>query len=199
MTRSGEPDAAGRTPAADLAELARRIGTAPPGSAGDAEERLCRELAPRIRLYGLRHLRDQELAQELVQQVLAVVLVGLRAGTVRQPEQVVSFVFGTCRRMVQDLRRSERRRGEALQQFAWLRAASTAPTEPAVDRERLDDCLARLPERERAVVGLTFYVQRSADEIGRELRLTAGNVRVIRHRALARLRDCLGGEPGGAK
>jgi RNA polymerase sigma-70 factor (ECF subfamily) len=41
------------------------------------------------------------------------------------------------------------------------------------------------------VVALSFYAERDADAIGAELRMSPGNVRVVRHRALARLRSCL--------
>jgi RNA polymerase sigma-70 factor (ECF subfamily) len=44
------------------------------------------------------------------------------------------------------------------------------------------------------VVLATFLEDRDADEIGSTLSLTAGNVRVIRHRALARLQVCVEGE-----
>jgi RNA polymerase sigma-70 factor (ECF subfamily) len=52
----------------------------------------------------------------------------------------------------------------------------------------------RLAERERAVVVLSFYSERGSDDIAAELGLSAGNVRVVRHRALARLRGCMGVE-----
>jgi RNA polymerase sigma-70 factor (ECF subfamily) len=43
---------------------------------------------------------------------------------------------------------------------------------------------------------MTFYEDRQADEVAKLLGLSAGNVRVIRHRAIGRLRDCVTG--GGA-
>ena len=42
----------------DDAELARRIAAAEPGRDASAEAELCRRFAPRVRLYGLRHLRS---------------------------------------------------------------------------------------------------------------------------------------------
>ncbi len=66
---------------------------------------------------------------------------------------------------------------------------------PRVDRIRLEGCLGGLEPRERVVVTMTFAEDRTAEEISEALSLTAGNVRVIRHRALARLRSCVeGGE-----
>jgi RNA polymerase sigma-70 factor (ECF subfamily) len=66
-----------------------------------------------------------------------------------------------------------------------------------IDEERLRGCLGVLPERERAVLVMTFYDDRSEDAVAAELGLKAGNVRVIRHRGLERLRGCMeaaGGE-----
>ena len=40
---------------------------------------------------------------------------------------------------------------------------------------------------------LTFYAEQNSVEIGRELAMNAENVRAIRHRALASLRDCVKG------
>jgi DNA-directed RNA polymerase specialized sigma24 family protein len=44
---------------------------------------------------------------------------------------------------------------------------------------------------------LTYYAERDAPRIAVELGVSPGAVRVIRHRAMARLRDCvLGGARG---
>jgi len=64
-------------------DLARRAGR--PGRDAAAEGELCRRFAPRIRLYGLKHLRDEERARDLVQSVLLVVLEAVRAGRVDEP------------------------------------------------------------------------------------------------------------------
>ena len=55
------------------------------------------------------------------------------------------------------------------------------------------DCLRRLAERERSVIVLSFYEERTAADVASMLGTTAGNVRVIRHRGLARLRSCVDG------
>jgi DNA-directed RNA polymerase specialized sigma24 family protein len=84
------------------AELARQIGS---GNDREAEAELFHRMAPRIRLYGLRHLRDEHAAQDLTQQVLITTLQALRAGRLREPEKLASFILGTCRMTVLDLRR----------------------------------------------------------------------------------------------
>src|SRR5206468_454922 len=78
------------------ADLARRIGT---GDA-DAETEVCRRMGPRIRLYGLRHLRSAAAADDLVQQVLLKMIEALRAGRLRESDKLAPFVLGTCRMTV---------------------------------------------------------------------------------------------------
>ena len=68
------------------AELARRITAGAAAGASDAEAELYVRLAPRVRLYGLRHLRDEEAAADLAQQVLLMTIERLRDGKIRDPE-----------------------------------------------------------------------------------------------------------------
>lgn len=158
--------------------------------AAGAEEELCRRLGPRVRLYGLRHLRDEQAAADLTQQVLLAMLESLRAGRVREPEKLASFVLGTCRLMVLDLRRGARRREHLLGEYA--RTLQPLPAMEPLDTARLQYCLQRLGERERTVVMLTYYEEQDRAALAESLGLSAANSRVIRHRALQRLRECMG-------
>jgi RNA polymerase sigma-70 factor (ECF subfamily) len=177
----------------DDAALVRRIAAAPDGGDAAAESELYRRLAPRVRLYGLKHLRDAQAAADLVQQVLMLTLERLRAGKLRDAERLVSFVFGTCRMMVLELRRTSFRRERLLDLYAGDVPMADPAASPRLDHARLAGCLERLPERERSVLVMTFYDDQPAREVGAALGLTEGNVRVIRHRALERLRDCVTG------
>jgi RNA polymerase sigma-70 factor (ECF subfamily) len=169
-------------------ELARRLAD------GDreAEAELFRRLAPRVRLYGLRHLRDPAASDDLVQDILLMTFDGLRAGKVREPERLASYVLGTCRRVVAGWRRGAQRRERLLERHGRQLVPSVEAEEP-LDLDRLARCMTALAERERTVVVLSFYAERDADAIGAELGLSAGNVRVVRHRALGRLRACMEG------
>jgi RNA polymerase sigma-70 factor (ECF subfamily) len=177
----------------DDAALVRRIAAAPGGGDTAAETELYRRLAPRVRLYGLKHLRDAQAAADLVQQVLMLTLERLRAGKLRDAERLVSFVFGTCRMMVLELRRTSARRERLLDLYAGDVPMADPASSPRLDHARLVGCLERLPERERSVLVMTFYDDQPAKEVGTALGLTEGNVRVIRHRGLERLRDCVTG------
>jgi RNA polymerase sigma-70 factor, ECF subfamily len=175
------------------AALASRIAAAGSRIDSAAETELYRRLAPRVRLYGLRHLRDRHAAHDLMQQVLLMTLERLRAGKLREPERIASFVLGMCRMVVLEIRRGTWRRETLLETYGDTPEAVDAPEPVMLDADKLATCLQALAERERTVVVLTFFGDKPGDEVARELALSTGNVRVIRHRALSRLRACMEG------
>ena len=168
------------------AELARRV------TAGDrdAEGALCERLVPRVRAYGLRHLRDDAAAADLAQHVAVVVIEALRAGKVEDPERLAAFVSGACRNTVLAWKRGERTKHTLLERFGAT-FPSFAPAADPIDRDKLARCLARLESRDVTIVVLTYFDERTSLEIARELETTEGNVRVARHRALAKLHECI--------
>jgi RNA polymerase sigma-70 factor (ECF subfamily) len=171
------------------ADLARQIGA---GSEPEAEAELFRRMAPRIRLYGLRHMRDAHAADDLTQQVLITTLEALRARRLREPEKLASFVLGTCRMTVLDLRRGAQRKQRLLEQFGSdLLPGAQAPA-PRLDHDHLARCLQNLKERERTVIVMTFYDDEAGSDVAGFLGISEANVRVIRHRAIHELRDCMG-------
>ena len=173
----------------DNSNLAARIAS---GNEPEAEAELCRQMAPRIRRYGLRHLRDQHAAEDLMQQVLIVVLQALRTGRLRESDKVESFVLGTCRMTVVDQRRNAHRRAKLLERFGVEMLVPAPSAMPSVDRQQLTKCVQSLKERERAVVTMSFYDEQTGADVARFLGVSEANVRVIRHRAIHLLRDCMG-------
>jgi RNA polymerase sigma-70 factor, ECF subfamily len=173
------------------ADLARAVAARAPGSAEAAEGELYRRFAPRVRLYGLRHLRDEEAARDLVQQVMLLTIEKLRGGSVRDRDQIASFVLGVSRTMVKDLKRLEWRRERLRNAFMAPDLVEAPASDATLDVDRLEGCLARLAERERMVILLTFYAEKTASDVGKELGVKEGHVRVIRHRAIEHLRMCM--------
>jgi RNA polymerase sigma-70 factor, ECF subfamily len=53
-------------------------------------------------------------------------------------------------------------------------------------------CVENLNERERSVVVMTFYNEQTSADVASFLDVSEANVRVIRHRAIRQLRDCMG-------
>jgi RNA polymerase sigma-70 factor, ECF subfamily len=149
----------------------------------------------RVRVFAKRHLHDRHAADDFAQEVLLIVLEALRAGRVEDTERLGAFILGTCRLALRDLRRGVRRREELLRRFG-ADLVPDAPAAPSLDTARLEQCLGKLGEQDRAVLMLTFYADKSAGEIAAELGLSPVNVRVSRHRALTRLNECVRGRGG---
>src|SRR3954451_747971 len=170
------------------AQLVAQIGSGDPRAEGE----FFRRMAPRIRLYGLRHLREEHAADDLVQQVLITTLEALRAGRLREPGKLASFVLGTCRMTVLDQRRNAQRKERLLEQFGPDLLAPQPATEPRLDHEQLARCVQNLKERERTVIVMTFYDEQTGADLAQFLGVSEANVRVIRHRAIDQLRDCMG-------
>jgi RNA polymerase sigma-70 factor (ECF subfamily) len=177
--------------AASDGAIARAIAEAPPGLAHAEEAERYRRFAWRVRLYGLRHLRDDAAADDLAQQVLLLTIERLRAGEVRNPDEIGSFILGASRMQAGALQRRARRRERLTAQFHVPQTFAVEAGD-TVDLDAVERCLTRLAERDRRVLVLTFYAERSSAEIAAELGVTNTVVRVARHRALGRLRDCVG-------
>lgn len=169
----------------------------------NAEAEVCARYRRRVHLYGLRHLRDASAADDLVQDVFATVIERVRRGELNDPDKLGAFILGTCRMQVIGRKRSEARRARILAIYGDPRIDDAAADETfevtAGDLERVRDCLARLADRDRTVLLLTFYAELDADALGREVGLQPNNVRVIRHRALGRLQACVRGSEEAAE
>lgn len=156
-----------------------------------------RELASRfsrnIWLYAMRHLRNEDAAAELVQEVLTIVIQALREERVEDVANVERYVLGTCRNVLSGWRRGARRREGLAAKIARESDDRVAPRAPSLDTLALMRCMARLPVREQSVLVLTYCQEHDAEEIGRTFGLAPGNVRIIRWRALRRIRACVEG------
>ena len=92
------------------------------------------------------------------------------------------------------LRAAGRRRHYELA-LAGLRDVSEDPSDRSVGQdaaERLLDAVNRLPEKERIVVGLKYFLELSENEVAKAAGIPRGTVKSRTSRALRRLRDELG-------
>ena len=188
MTRSAPGTAAERL---TDPELARRIAAAAGEPAAAEEAELCRRYGRRLLAFGRRRLGSADRARDLAQDTLLLTLEKLRAGEVRELDRIGAFILGVARSLS---RRHWSRdgRAESLDDVsAELIATSLAPRDP-IARTRVAPCVEALPEKQRAVVLLSFYAEQSSGEVADSLGLTPNHVRVLRHRGVSRLRDCLG-------
>lgn len=173
------------------AEVAAAIALGSPEGAADAEGELYRRFAPRVRLFGRKHLHDEHAAQDLAQQVLLMTIERLRAGEVRNLDQIGSFILGASRLTCGGMRRTERRRQDLHARFEVAESLAPSHEPDVLGLAAVVRCLAAISERERAILIQTYYAEKTSDDIAATLGMTAGAVRVGRHRALATMRGCL--------
>lgn len=129
---------------------------------------------------------DWHLAEDLVQETLGKVY---RVWTTRRrPDDPIAYARTA---LVRTFITHRRRRGSGE------RPTDAVPELPGREpdvalRVTLLDALARLDAKDRAVLVLRYWEDRSVDETAAELGLSAGAVRSRCFRALDRLRDVLG-------
>jgi RNA polymerase sigma-70 factor (ECF subfamily) len=172
-------------------DLARRIADRTNGGTEAEETELYRRFAPRVRLYGRRHLRDDAAAQDLAHEVLLLTIERLRAGGVRNPDEIGSFILSTARLTATSRKRTDHRRAHLGSQVV-VPHAGEADFVDAVDVPHVARCLQTLGVHARQVIMLTYYAERTAAQIAAELGGTSGAIRIARHRAMEQLRDCMG-------
>jgi RNA polymerase sigma-70 factor (ECF subfamily) len=127
---------------------------------------------------------------------MLIVLEALRAGRVQDLERIDRFMLGSCRNVAHSMRRSRRRQQETSQRLASELGAGVVPPWELVETRRVEDCLGRLAPRESRALQLLFQEGATAAEAASQLSTSPGNVRVIRHRAIARLRECVDAPAG---
>jgi RNA polymerase sigma-70 factor (ECF subfamily) len=74
-----------------------------------------------------------------------------------------------------------------LEEWVIPEEAVEDPEPRVFERDRLAGCLEALSERERSVVIAGFFEESPCAD----LKVSPGNLRVIRHRALGKLRACM--------
>jgi RNA polymerase sigma-70 factor (ECF subfamily) len=173
--RAGAPDPVGRALAGDR----------------DAERELCRRLVPAIRAFAQRRLRPSSV-DDFVHDALLLVVEALREGRVREPERVAAYAVGVCRNLARERARMGERRQELFARFGVTESDLVAwDSPPPVRRDHLEDCYSQLTDRARRVIRASFCDDDADGDIARTLAITEANVRIIRHRTLAALRQCL--------
>jgi len=159
-----------------------------------AEETLCRRFAPAIRAFARRRLRGREAVEEFAQDVLLALIEALRGGRVAEPERLGGFVLGICRNLALDRVRQKERRQSLWQTYGVaLEAVSVQAIESeSYEIAHLEDCLSQLSKRSRELLRLGYIESRGHDEVAAALEISPANARVLRHRTLASLRECMG-------
>jgi RNA polymerase sigma-70 factor (ECF subfamily) len=167
----------------------------------DAVARLLAYLRPLVVRYCRGRFGGQERsfgsADDVAQEVCVAILKSLPSYR-DQGRPFLAFVYGIAQHKVADAHRATaRNRAEPVADLPESAAPGEAGPEASMLRVELNEQMSRLleklPEKQREIVLLRVVVGLSSEETAEAVGSTPGAVRVSQHRALARLRQELGG------
>lgn len=174
-------------------EIARRIG------AGDAEAEGA--LAARLRPGLLMLLRrrcsyDVDLAHDLCQETLVIVLQRLRNRSMEDPSRMPAFAAQTARQLAFDNRRRFAVRKTSVDSAAVESAAIEAPQNQSVEQASTASLVRKLldelsHDRDREVLRRFYLLEEGKEDICRSLNFASGTFDQVIFRARARLRALL--------
>jgi RNA polymerase sigma-70 factor (ECF subfamily) len=171
------------------------------GGDHEATGRLLARLRPLVVRYCRARFSGQERsygsADDVAQEVCFAILTALPSYR-DHGRPFLAFVYGIAQHKVADAHRaSARNRAEPVGDLPESAAPGEAGPEQSVLRVELNEQMSRLleklPGRQREIVLLRVVVGLSSEETAEAVGSTPGAVRVSQHRALARLRQELGG------
>lgn len=160
------------------------------GQVDDCADRYGQYL-PRILNYIRLRVDDEAVAQDLTAAVFERAV--SKQHTLRCREAFGAWLFKIARNVVAGYYR-RRQPNVPLERAADQRAQALSLPEAMMRRQELEkmlEALSSLSEREQEIIRLKFAAGLGNQEIGKVVRLGAGHVAVLQHRALRKLRTIL--------
>ena len=149
---------------------------------------------PRVYRYILARTGNTYDAEDLAEEVFMRVLEAI--GRFQWREAPFSaWLFRIAHNAVISQRRKENARGRSAPLTDGLAMDSAGPDELVENRLALNqimDAAQRLPDAQRQVIALRFAAELSVAETARAMGKGEGNVKVIQHKAINKLREILG-------
>ena len=156
------------------------------------EAGLVRQFRERLRLFALRRLRDSAAAEDVAQETLRRVVEACRAGRLENPSALPAFLFQTANHICLQHFRSSGREGRALLRLGGEDPQNLDPHPLAslIGDERraaVREALKQLSAEDRHLLRMMYYEDMDRGVLAQQLGVTAGALRVRKHRVLARL------------
>ena len=161
---------------------------------GDAEteDHFARYFGDLIRIKANARLRSGQAADDVRQETLLRVLKSLRKGAVDHPERFGAYVNAVCNNVMLEMFRRDKRLtefppGDIPSGYAGAESGMLTEERRGLVKRALDD----LPVKDRALLQRIFLDEQDKDLVCREFGVSRDYLRVLLHRARARLRTAL--------
>ncbi len=152
---------------------------------------------PRVYRYILARTGNQYDAEDLAEEVFMRVLEAIQRFQWREAP-FSAWLFRIAHNAVISQRRKETARGRSAPLTDGLAVDSAGPEELVEGRLVLNEVMnaaQNLPEAQRQVISLRFSAGLSVAETAAAMGKGEGNVKVIQHKAIAKLREMMGQQP----
>jgi len=149
---------------------------------------------PRVYRYILARTGNQYDAEDLAEEVFMRVLEAIDRFQWREAP-FSAWLFRIAHNALISQRRKDGARGRSAPLSDGLAVNSAGPEELVANRLVLNEVMAaaqRLPEAQRQVIAFRFAAGLSVAETARAMGKGEGNVKVIQHKAIAKLREWMG-------
>lgn len=183
---------------ADPAELVRRILAAREGLVREeAERELVERYSRGVTFLLLDLTRDRDRADDLHQETFRLAIEKVRAGELRQPEQLAAFIRQIARNLfIAEYRQGVKRpRAGAEDALAVALDPAPGPQQRLLDKENaafVRELLEELePRRDREILLRLFVAGHPKEEICADLGLSSLHFNRVLHRARQRLKQLL--------
>ena len=175
------------------ADLARQIGQ----GVRAAEEALVARYGPPLHFMLKQRTRDSELALDIRQDALRIVIEKLRAGTLEQPERLGGYLRGVALKLCGAQKRKDSRRATTADSDA-IEAVADAQADPAehLSDEQLKrivrELLAELgTPRDRDILTRVYLLEQDKETVCNALGVDSLHFNRVLFRAKQRFRDVL--------
>lgn len=152
---------------------------------------------PRVYRYILARTGNTYDAEDLAEEVFMRMLDAIERFQWREAP-FSAWLFRIAHNAVISQRRKDGARGRSAPLSEGLPVDSQGPEELVESRLALNEIMQaaqRLPEAQRQVISLRFAAGLSVAETARVIGKGEGNVKVIQHKAIAKLREMMGQKP----
>lgn len=137
------------------------------------------------------NLRDSVLAQDIVQETFLKAWKALSSFSQDGGGTIQAFLYRIARNLIID--HSRRRKNAKLEDHEYIEAESQIEDEidKNSEKEKLNEALGQLAERDRQIVILRFFEEMPFTEISKVVKVREGALRVRVHRILEKLKTIL--------
>lgn len=174
------------------AEYVRRLQSGDPAT----EDHFSKYFGDLIRIKASVRLRcGADAAEDIRQETLLRVVQTVRRGGVSSPERLGAFVNGVCNNVILENLRRNKRFAQFPEQGIDLPSGEPGAESGVLREERIATvrhAMQKLSSRDRNLLRQVFLEERDAESVCAEFQVTREYLRVLLHRARARLKSAVG-------